>query len=888
MTTRATRSSARVATASASSPLPLAANSKFENDTKMKAICASANAYESFLNTYGKLVTSVKTREETILYLIENKCTKVYVPLILSKINYATNPVIEAITRVNQRLEGFKEDQIKEFFKINKYKKIDSAILYIKIALYSIREHPERKKEDYTEFICTAMHYSKQLEENIHMFIDYSTFLEIFNCWIKEYSVNGKIMDNSTKSYLSIVPNVLPEYKPYVLEKLTSMIVLSPNHQLNEPWGEKKYENIFNIKPYDSYKTADEYLETKGEIIIYIASIAHIIRYLMEHQNIKMLQNIAKNFPLNNESRFVEIINDILLTQEFKSFNVNLLTEQLLHDAKYVKQFLNTYYKLESITLQKDTLLNIIKKETALGVDVKQFIDKLHPLHRMAIIKRSITDLQNEWKLHTEEYRKMINTVDKFGLTPLAYAILFQNIEAVKFFTSTSPSFPKQMLTIGKKRIDYSVSISVLKDGFTIEDLIKVYGNEEIGKLFETKKDIQARWRTNIIKGYHQTSSEIAAIIEHTPGDEFWFLAGSEGMFGAGIYFAKTPRETQAKAHKKGIILEADVLLGNPLNITSHQERDAFVVKYSRLQVDLLYHALLLNGYDSVIAIKDERSDAELHNLGIGRFMQTGNEYMVYNTEQALFTKIVPSPNTGAQMGGTTQRQPISIPPWLVAVQTGDLAALKKLPKSAYHAHWLMASTPLMVACARGHMDIVKWLLEEAGAGAAINAKDAMNRNAIFYAMRGGSKEIVQYLITKGIQLLEKDVNGKYAVEYFNTQGLEKEIDLHKAAPKRVSVSVGYRDVLLKELVRMGDPAMDTVFRYYKNTMRPMTDEIKEKFISYFSHKAPAARAMTSVRAAEPWMGALPLRQPLSRPVSAAGAKKVKGSKLKRVLILDV
>jgi len=226
----------------------------------------------------------------------------------------------------------------------------------------------------------------------------------------------------------------------------------------------------------------------------------------------------------------------------------------------------------------------------------------------------------------------------------------------------------------------------------------------------------------------------------------------------------------------------------------------------------------------------------------------------------------------GKRMGGTKEmgHVSLSLPPWLVPVQKGDLVAAKKLPKGAYHVSWLLNSTPLMVACARGHMDIVKWLVEEVGV--AINAKDSVNRNAIFYAMRGGNKHIVQYLITKGAHLLEKDANGKYAVEYFNTQGLEKEIDLHKAAPKRVSVSVGYREVLLKELVRMGDPAMEAVLRFYKNTMRPMSGDMKEKFVTYFSHKM-ATQVPVRAAVSEPWMGAMPQRKEQAA-YGGSGSKK--------------
>jgi len=842
----------------------------------IQTLCEADNAYEMFLTTYGKLISAVKTRDETIVYLIEHKCTKVYIPLILSKAIYKTRPAIEAIARLNPTLEGFDREQLNLYFEKNKPEK--RALSLIKTSINTGVTYLERKKEDYTEYICTSMHYNRELVENIFEFARFSTFLDIFECWIKEYSKNGKIFDNDRVSYLSIVLEVLPEYEEQVLDKLFSTVILSPKHALDKPWENKIYDNPFNVKPINYMDMGMEYyLYHVATIIPYTESIITLIKYYIS--NPKMLRYIEQHFPLNADSKFVQIIKDITDIKTYISLEKHYFTAHMWRDAQSVKLFIEQYYKFEPITvaIQNDSFMNVINKETALGADVKLFIDKLYPLHRMAILNRSKKDLQNEWDLNREEYGKMINTVDHFGLTPITYAILFQNVEAIKFFTTTSPALKKKD-TIGKARIDYAVTISVLKDGFTIEDLIKKYANDEIRKLFETKKDIQVRWRTNILKGYHQTNKDIANIIQNTSNNEFWFLAGSKGMFGAGIYFARTPRETQAKAHEKGVILEADMLLGNPLNLTSHGDRDGFVQEYGHLHVDMLYHTLQVNGYDSVIAIRDERTSGELRKLDIGRFMQTGNEYIVYNTEQAIFSRVVPKPRKNEQYAGTKQRPEIYLPHWLVPVQKGDLAALKKLPKNTYHVHWLMASTPLMVACARGHTEIVKWLIEEAGAGVAINTKDDMNRNAIFYAMRGGNKHIVHYLITKGVHLLEKDANGKYAIEYFNTQGLEKEIDLHKAAPKRVSVSVGYRDVLLKELVRMGDPAMDTVFRYYKNTMSPMTDAIKEKFIAYFSHKAPAARAMTSMRAVapEPWMGVMPLRK---EQTAYGGDRKRSGKK---------
>ena len=62
-------------------------------------------------------------------------------------------------------------------------------------------------------------------------------------------------------------------------------------------------------------------------------------------------------------------------------------------------------------------------------------------------------------------------------------------------------------------------------------------------------------------------------------------------------------------------------------------------------------------------------------------------------------------------------------------------------------------STPLMVACAKHKCDVVKFLIEHAGAD--VNKLDANGENCLFYAVRQNRDELklVEYLISKGVDL---------------------------------------------------------------------------------------------------------------------------------------
>jgi hypothetical protein len=111
--------------------------------------------------------------------------------------------------------------------------------------------------------------------------------------------------------------------------------------------------------------------------------------------------------------------------------------------------------------------------------------------------------------------------------------------------------------------------------------------------------------KLNGTKLYHQTSASRADAILRTQR----MNPGTNGLAGAGIYFATTPDLTGHKAREKGVILEATVSLGRIHTL----ERDGD---------HTMSHARLLSmGFDSVC---------------IARGVASGQEYVVYDPAQVL------------------------------------------------------------------------------------------------------------------------------------------------------------------------------------------------------------------------------------------------------------
>jgi hypothetical protein len=107
---------------------------------------------------------------------------------------------------------------------------------------------------------------------------------------------------------------------------------------------------------------------------------------------------------------------------------------------------------------------------------------------------------------------------------------------------------------------------------------------------------------------YHQTSPEAAAAILASGK----MRCGVNGSLGGGIYFAKTVAETHAKTRHPGPILECRVRLGNVLEL-DHPDPG---ITFSELANDR---------FDSVK----------------GTFFPTGDEYVVYNSDQVMSIRMV-------------------------------------------------------------------------------------------------------------------------------------------------------------------------------------------------------------------------------------------------------
>jgi hypothetical protein len=106
--------------------------------------------------------------------------------------------------------------------------------------------------------------------------------------------------------------------------------------------------------------------------------------------------------------------------------------------------------------------------------------------------------------------------------------------------------------------------------------------------------------------GFHQTTAETSLLIAQTG-----FKCGKEGMFGGGIYFARTIDETMYKAHNFGAIICAIIDMGK-FKIVNEAARDITIDK------------LREEGFDSVFAKSSPT------------FLRTGDELVVYEPERVI------------------------------------------------------------------------------------------------------------------------------------------------------------------------------------------------------------------------------------------------------------
>jgi hypothetical protein len=397
--------------------------------------------------------------------------------------------------------------------------------------------------------------------------------------------------------------------------------------------------------------------------------------------------------------------------------------------------------------------------------------------------------------------------------------------------------------------------IPYTRDGMSLIEFAKRTDDKQIIDLLETKSQHLERWKTpwekkdtngqiistNPMFGYHQTNTEVLKIIESTSPNEWWFLAGASGMCGPGIYFAKTQEETNFKALQRGPIIKAELLLGNPFEINNYDDLHKLHTKYINnttqyggiMDSDIVHLKLQKDGYDSVIAYK---------NPG---FLQSGNEYIVYSTEQAHFKETVYRV-TGGSITKRPRHSPFKLDePWVFAVRKGDLNTLKRINiEELNKAKWCLNITPLMLACARGHLEIVEWLIQQK---INLQEKDVNGQNALFYAMRGGHKEVVQRLIDHQINLFVQDAFGHFALNEYCAHHLNQTIqcrdvllEAYYGFAKEATTHVKIIIIIYKALVtfykktgRLLPPSKDREY-VSLNTMESYKKEI-ERFYTFIN-----------------------------------------------------
>ncbi len=103
------------------------------------------------------------------------------------------------------------------------------------------------------------------------------------------------------------------------------------------------------------------------------------------------------------------------------------------------------------------------------------------------------------------------------------------------------------------------------------------------------------------------------------------------------------------------------------------------------------------------------------------------------------------------------------------AVRVGDLKTVKKFieegvpvdkPDARLNST-IKDETPLMIACEKGNVEIVRYLISK---GANVNAKDSLGGTPIILATVKGHVEIVKILISKGADVNAVDIDGNSAL----------------------------------------------------------------------------------------------------------------------------
>jgi len=112
-----------------------------------------------------------------------------------------------------------------------------------------------------------------------------------------------------------------------------------------------------------------------------------------------------------------------------------------------------------------------------------------------------------------------------------------------------------------------------------------------------------------------------------------------------------------------------------------------------------------------------------------------------------------------------------------VAAQLGDLGRVRELLEgdpSLLEEKDEAGSTPLIVACSGGQMEVARYLI---GIGADINAGDNEDSRAIHLAGVSGNTELIGYLLDLGMEVDTRDENGMTALLFAGYRGQKKAVE---------------------------------------------------------------------------------------------------------------
>ena len=446
---------------------------------------------------------------------------------------------------------------------------------------------------------------------------------------------------------------------------------------------------------------------------------------------------------------------------------------------------------------------------------MKDFLKSIPPLHQ-AVVNGDLDAIARLEKT-PEEHKP-----DIYGMTPILYAALLGKKKLVmRFLRPTADRTKQDTPGIGRAMVAYE---HVSPDGFSLADIADAYG------LYKTKEylDNRKKWGQKVLPGFHQTDKNVAQLILQQVRSGFHgFLAGSGGMLGPGIYFATSIEDTSKKALSKGDVFECDVRMGNPLLVQSHNDIKELQNEIMEIMgiglkmktnttvimsADVMYDWFSSRGYHSIYGKQNPNQ----------RFLQTGDEFVVFNPEQVIPKLLHNMDNNKVekiQMGGARSSSKANnklplVPHWLSLVRSNDVATLKRHPRILEEGgSGFFSTTPLMIAAVHGLDTLFQWLMRHPRATEWLSATDDLGRSTLFYAMRGGSAPIVRSIIAnKGINVLAQDANGRYASEYFRS------LDHDTGRP----YSETYRTVLINALYKLAEDnarAIPAILAYHRYSM---------------------------------------------------------------------